>query len=63
MADDRFVLIVRDDQGNHDVVLCNSRSRAEGLRGTYEGSGVETYGILRVVHYAEVLLDRERYPR
>lgn len=51
-------ILVKDDQGNMDIVVCNSRVRAEALRETLEGNGVETYGIIRVVSYVDSLLDR-----
>ena len=51
-------ILVKDDQGTMDLVVCNSRGRAEALRETLEGNGVETYGILQVVSYVDALLDR-----
>lgn len=51
-------ILVKDDQDNMDIVVCNSRARAEALRETLEGNSVETYGILRVVSYVDALLDR-----
>ena len=50
-------ILVKDDQGNMDIVVCKS-SVAEQFRDNLERLGIETYGLLRVVTYADALLDR-----
>lgn len=52
----KYGILVQDDQGNQDVVVCNSQVRAEQLREVMETKGIETYGMIRVVPYTEVLL-------
>jgi hypothetical protein len=52
----KYGILVQDDQGNYEVVVCNSQGRAEQLREVLESKGIETYGMIRVVPYTEVLL-------
>ena len=52
-------ILVKDDQGNMDVVVCNSRTRAEALREVIEEAGIETFGIVRIVSFVDVMLGGE----
>lgn len=54
---DRHALLMKDDQGNLEVTICNSRDATEALREVVEEHR-ETYGIMRVIGRVEALTGR-----
>jgi len=52
-------LLVADKQGNMDVIVFASMNQTEIRREVLESAGIETYGIVRVVSFVDVLLGGE----
>ena len=52
-------LMVSDKQGNMDVIVFNSMDVAEKRREVIEEAGIETFGIVRIVSFVDVMLGGE----
>ena len=51
--------MVADKQGNMDVIVFNSMQQAEKRREVIEEAGIETFGIVRIVSFVDVMLGGE----
>ena len=52
-------LLVADKQGNMDVIVFASMNQAEIRREVIEEAGIETFGIVRIVSFVDVMLGGE----